>query len=428
MTLSVRTKATKTVRAATLLAVAGLLAIPGVAKAQEETWSKTGFIPIPGMASFDISWVDYTNETYYLADRTNKEIDSSVIATPPGTGAFRAFPANFVGAVLGPTGAVNNDQSGPNGVLTIPAAESGSGATEIWAGDGPQLNQGCPGFLSGKCSTVKVINASTGQLTHVIPTGGASRADELCHDPTDHLILMANDAEADFSFGTPFISFISTTTYKIVAGMQIPQTTNGIEQCNYDSQTGLFFLNLPEVGGPGNDTADGQVLVITPPTGGNAPKVIATYIIPTADCAGPQGQALGPDPQLLLGCNAVGPGGVRNSLIINKHTGAVIAIGWGIGGADQSWSNDTHYFVTGSSCTAATCLSGTSSQFAIVDHTPTLDQVVTISPLGGVSSHSIAADLSTQSGQAFLPVAGGVAIFTSSALDADDPSTPPQAQ
>ncbi|HEY2529112.1 MAG TPA: hypothetical protein VGJ20_14385, partial [Xanthobacteraceae bacterium] len=236
MTLSVRTKATKTVGAATLLAVAGLLAIPGVAKAQEETWSQTGGFGISGLKSFDISWVDWTTgdpHAYTLADRSNKAIDQWMI----DTGGLRQFTAGFVGAFVGPTGAVNNDLSGPNGQLVVPASESHSGAPEIWVGDGPAVNLGCPAFLGGSCSTVKVIDALTGSLLHVIPTGGAARADELCHDPDHHLILMANDAEADFSFGTPFISFISTDTYKIVAGMQIPQTTNGIEQCNYDHDT-----------------------------------------------------------------------------------------------------------------------------------------------------------------------------------------------
>ena len=427
MALSVRSQAIKNVRAVTLLAVAGVLAMPGLAKAQEETWSQTGFIPIPGLASFDISWVDYAQGSYYLADRTNKAIQSWNITT---SGPVVSRSANFVGAVLNAAGAVNNDQSGPNGVLTVQPANTGSGNREIWVGDGPQLNAGCPSFLAGKCSTVKVLDATTGQLTHVIPTGGASRADELCVDPRDNLVLIANDAEADFPFGTPFISFISTDTYQIVAGMQIPQTTNGIEQCNWDSETGLFFLNIPEVGGTGADTADGNVLAIVPPTGGNAPKVQATYIIPTTDCAGPQGQALGPvgSDQLVLGCNAA-KNGVRNSLIISKSTGKVIAIAWGLGGADESWANDHHYFITGSSCTAATCLSGAAAQFGIVDFVPSLDQVVPISPLGGVSSHSIAADCNagapaggSNSGKVFLPVAGGVDIFTpSTAIAASSP-------
>jgi len=176
------------------------------------------------------------------------------------------------------------------------------------------------------------------------------------------------------------------------------------------------------VGGSGADTADGEVLAISPTTF----KIVATYVIPTADCAGPQGMALGPEPQLLLGCNAAGPGGVRNSLLINKHTGAVIAIGWGIGGADEVYFNPTgsHYWITGSSCTATSCLSGTVQQLVAVDATGNLavDQVIALPKIGTVSAHSVAADLST--GQVFSPNSGGIAVFTSSALDADDPNSP----
>jgi len=423
MALFARSKAIKSVGAVTLLAVAGLIALPGLAKAQEETFNAGGFLPVPGLASFDISWTDPAfpagGSTYFLADRTNKAIDSWTInAANPSAAKFQAFSGGFVGAVLGPTGAVNNDQSGPNGILTFQNSAN-SGHTEIWIGDGPQLNQGCPSFLAGKCSTTKVIDATTGALTHVIATGGASRADELCYNSAAHQILIANDAEADFPFGTPFITFISTDTYQVVGGMQIPQTTNGIEQCQWDPVSGLYFINIPEVGGHGADTAPGNVLAIQGPSGSTAAKVVATYIIPTADCAGPQGMALGPDPQLLLGCNAAGPGGIRNSLIINRHTGAVIAIGWGVGGADQVWFNPSatsmHYFITGSSCTAASCLNAPNgSQLAIVDGTgPNLDQTIAITPLGGVSSHSVAADSVTN--QAFLPIAGGVQIYTQSA-------------
>ena len=117
---------------------------------------------------------------------------------------------------------------------------------------------------------------------------------------------------------------------------------------------------------------------------------------------------------------------MRNSLIINKHTGAVIAIGWGIGGADEVYFNPTgsHYWVTGSSCTAATCLSGTVQQLVAVDATGSLavDQVIALPKYGAISAHSVAAD--PVSGLTFSPNAGGVSIFKPSALDADDPNSP----
>lgn len=416
MALSVGKRA---IRTTTLLAVAGVLAMPGLVKA-EETFSKLRTIDIANLTSFDISWVDgnFLGGTYFLANRSNKEIFQWNIPTSHGTG----LQAQFVGVALNPSGSVNNDLSGPNGVLTFPNSAN-SGHTEVWAGDGPALLASCPSFLS-TCSSIKVIDATTGMHIRTIATGGAARADELCHDPDDHLVMMANDAEYDFSFGVPFVTWTSTDTYKIVAGMQIPQATNGIEQCQYDHTTGLFFLNLPEVNGPGNDTADGQVLVISPPTAANGFKasVVATYIIPTVDCAGPQGMAIGAEPQLLLGCNAKGPNGVQNSLIINKHTGAVLAIGWGLGGADEVWANPTdgHYYITGSSLP--------SPQLAIVDGqgAGAVDQIIATPKVGGASPHSVAADPNTN--LVFVPGGGGVTVFAPSGTDADDVGFPAQAE
>jgi hypothetical protein len=399
-----------------------MLAMPGIASAQEETFSMTGLVPVPGLASFDISWVDSTlnGGTYFLADRSNKEIVSYIIPT----GAIGAFKSgNLVGAFLTAAGTVNNDLSGPNGVLTF-ANSANSGHTEIWIGDGPQVNYGCPSYLNESCSTTKVLDYTAGgALIHVIPTNGAARADELCHDSVDHLVMIANDAEKDFSFGTPFVTWISTDTYKVVAQMTIPQASNGIEQCQYDHTTGNFFLNLPEANGPGNDTAPGNVLEISPPTAANGFKasVLATYVIPLADCAGPQGMAIGPNPQLLLGCNAVGPNGVRNSVVINKTNGAVLNIGWGIGGADEVWFNpgDSHYYVTGSSATP--------QRLAVVDGigpgsggavAGAVDQLIPTPTMGGGASHSVAADYNTN--KFFVPTGGGVLIFTPSGLDSDD--------
>jgi len=416
------------IKAAAFLAVAGMLAMPSMAWAQEETFSQVQTLNDPNLTSFDISWVDsaFGGGTYFLSDRSNKIIYSYNI---PSKTAI-AYSHSFVGAALTATGTVNNDLSGPNGVLTFPNPANG-GDTEIWAGDGPQILAGCPSYLSNTCSPVKVIDATSGKAIKTIPTNGAARADELCHDPVDHLVMIANDAEADFKFGTPFVTWISTDTYAIVAQMQFPQATNGIEQCKYDATTGLFFLNLPEVNGPGTDTADGNVVVISPPTVANGEKaaVVATYIIPTVDCAGPQGMAIGPEPQLLLGCNAVGPNGVQNSLIINKHTGAVMAIAWGAGGADEVWANpsDGHYYITGSSLVTNPSLTIVDSQgSAGCACTGSVDQIIPTPTIAGAKSHSVAADSNTK--RVFVPTAGGVLVFQPSGEDADDVPFPAQAE
>jgi len=88
-----------------------------------------------------------------------------------------------------------------------------------------------------------------------------NRADELCYDPAEHLITIANDADSP-----PFISFIPTegpNAYTVVKQIKFdglagdgPNATNGIEQCQWNPREGRIYLNVPEVNGSGGDTAD----------------------------------------------------------------------------------------------------------------------------------------------------------------------------
>src|SRR5256886_4049337 len=76
-------------------------------------------VQIPGkpLRSYDISWVNPHRGEYYLADRSNASID--IIDTRHLT--FKRFLGQglFVGAKLNGAGtAVNNDISGPDGVVT----------------------------------------------------------------------------------------------------------------------------------------------------------------------------------------------------------------------------------------------------------------------------------------------------------------------
>src|SRR5882724_5416489 len=108
-------------------------------------------VQIPGnpLRSYDISWVNPHRAEYYLADRSNAGID--VIDTHSLT--FKRRLGGFVGVVLNSAGtAVNNDKSGPDGVVTH--------GRWLYAGDGD--------------STLKVFdldapNASAHKQT--IPTG-----------------------------------------------------------------------------------------------------------------------------------------------------------------------------------------------------------------------------------------------------------------
>jgi hypothetical protein len=213
---------------------------------------------------------------------------------------------------------------------------------------------------------VKVLN-SNGTLTHVINTGGVFRADELCFSPTGPgghgVILVANDADIP-----PFITMIATdgpNAYQVISKFQIPQATNGIEQCQFNPANNFFYLNIPEWLGPGDDSVHGAVLAFF------APQLVqfgfvGPFFIDINRCAGPQGMAMGPPNGsvppganvLLLGCNANTPGanppfsGPSNSVVVFAGNPSVIAADLvGQGGADQVWMDQVtlHYFVTGGS-------------------------------------------------------------------------------
>lgn len=400
--------------AATLCAFVGLLGVPSVLLAAEspgndEVFTLKKTVAITGLAAFDISWVDTTLKQYLLADRTNATID--VIGTTDLT-LDHQYTDHFAGA----TG--NNDTSGPNGVLTLKNTEG----TEIWVGDGPTVlasatppatcamhtpfptTQGGNTFvtLGGKCSSVKVLSA-TGTALKTIPTNGALRADELCFDPTDNLILVANDADTP-----PFISFISTKTFTVVKQVPFYQATGGIEQCQWSPKTGQFYLNLPVVGnGP-----DGNVLVISPKT----MTVVNTFDIPVANCAAPQGMAIGPDNQILLGCNGkTSPGGSFNSVVINQNSGAIVATLVNLGGADEVWFDeiDDHWLISGGSHKASAS-DACNKQFGIVDTEGNkIDQITCLT--SAANPHSIAGD--NASGNVFVPVSGGVQVYTPSQPD-----------
>jgi hypothetical protein len=303
-----------------LLAAAALIMMSGVALA-DEVYSARTAITLPGtqkVTSFDISFVDPVIGVYLLADRTNKVVNVIDTTTNTVLVQLAATPA-FAGATP------SNNNAGPDGVLTV-------NHREVWAGDGP--------------SQIKVIDLFSQQTTHVINTGGVNRADELCFDPRDQLVLMANDAESPF----PFVSVVSTVNYSILQRITMdgtegtPAATNGIEQCQWDHRTGKFYLNIPEVNGPGNDTKDGAVMVFSPQSDGTL-QIDNVLDIPISKCAGPQGMTIGPDHQILLGCN--NPTTTVPSTIViddrvkkNDTAVKVIATVANQDGADEVWFND----------------------------------------------------------------------------------------
>jgi hypothetical protein len=380
-----------------------LLSIPSLAAA-DETFVQQATVVIPGvpLASFDISWVDAAIHTYFLADRSNKSIDlinthSKAVSQLIPTGAD-AFAGPVPGANC-PDGQAN-DCAGPNGVLTI--TKSGEGdrdhdgddrsSTQVWAGDGPTpqskatTGADCaahpPGStvpLNGKCSTVKIFQLGNSDPIRIIPTNGQERADELCYDPHDHLVMIANDADTP-----PFVTFISTEGNNRVLGqLQLPQAQGGVEQCGWNPRNGLIYLALPA---PSNVGGTGTVVIIDP-----RHETIVGSVPEDANCSA-NGLAIGPDHQILLGCNKPG-----EAAILDDRTNTITDIP-GQGGSDEVWFNpgDGHYFLAESKNAGG-------PQLGIIDSLH--EQSDTNVPGTGSSSHSVAAD--PESNQVYVPINAG---------------------
>ena len=111
--------------------------------------------------------------------------------------------------------------------------------------------------------------------------------------------------------------------------------------------------------------------------------------------------AIGPEPQILLGCNAASqpPGSGQNAAIIDEHNGKLIKVLANAGGADEVWFNpgDGHYFLADGSNT-------TQEQLAVVDFLSGEEDpfVVIAKPPGAGHAHSVAADSWTN--EVYFPI------------------------
>lgn len=310
------------------------ISMAGVVSAGDETFSATNIITLKNgqkIQTFDISFIDPRIHRYVLADRTNQQID--VIDTSTNT-LLTPLKAGFVGF----TG--SNDFSGPDGVVIV-------NHKEVWAGDAPcsagemHPDQCAPVTTS---SSIKVIDLATGLQTHTILTNGVKRTDEMCVDTRDHIVLSANNADSP-----PFVSFISTDTYQVLKKIPFdgtsgtPNATNGIEQCQWSNRTGKFYISVPEIDGPGDNSAAGGVTVLDP----KSMAVVQTFNLNHDECAGPQGMAMGPDKQILLGCNSPSGNGNFSTVIINEDSGATVQVLNNESGADEVWYSQSggHYFL-----------------------------------------------------------------------------------
>jgi len=286
-----------------------------------------------GMYSTDISFVDESVNAYFVADRSNRAID--VVSTKNETfiGQLRATPdfAGFTGST---------STSGPNGVVSFY----------------PFL------FATDANSRVVAINLINQKTVSDVSTGGAPglRADELAGDPRDMVLLVVNNADSP-----PFATLIhvSSPSGTLTVGTRITfdkthvgfAATNGAEQPVWEPFTGKFYLSIPEINGPGGGGPIGGVARIDPLTG----NVETVYEL--AFCS-PAGLTLGPNQNLLVGCNTtfdtagnVWSGTDPNTaapqqVIIDAKTGIVQAAVAGVGPGDEVWYNsgDNFYYTASS--------------------------------------------------------------------------------
>jgi hypothetical protein len=315
----------------------------------------TAASPRTQMFSFDISWVDPTTGLYFLADRSNAALD--VIDT---TGNFTGTADTLFGQIGGPgvgfagdTG--NTATSGPNGVTVAPNLPC------IFATDTASTG-------GGRVVSFNYNNSFT-RVASSVNTGGVGRADELAFDPLDRVLLVINNAD-DPPFGT--LIGVSPTCALTVGNKIVFNAANHVNASNGAEQpvwvggtTQRFFLSVPQF-----DAV---------PSRGGVVQMTASGVVEgiyQVNFCSPAGLTVGPNGDLLVGCNtvfdtagnpctAVGTTpaafvparctGIANpqEVICNPRRGCTPANGSlvavpGTGGGDEVWFNsgNNNYYVT----------------------------------------------------------------------------------
>jgi hypothetical protein len=357
-------------------------------------------IQVPGnkLNSFDISWADSFRAgavgggRYFLADRSNAGID---IINSQAASFLRRL-TGFAGIVLTNPTTINNNKSGPNGVVSHNAW--------LYAGDGN--------------STLKVFNLDAGTATPnftvstVAPSvTSLTRLDEMDITPDGLTLLAANNAE-DPPFATQFLAEGDATLaaavapvpkiqWSVDATIMPPGFGLSLEQPRWVPAIQRFVVGIPIINsnsatlGPGQSPVpcnynqnpalypcDGAVVVIDPtntasvalPPGLDAPPpgtlqvaltvynpATKTGVIPLSGGnlvtpagtysigCGPNGVALNPNNGILgLACTpgndpndvitgAILSGSLSNPLLLNNNTFPSPQVT----GGDELWFNFT---------------------------------------------------------------------------------------
>jgi hypothetical protein len=378
-----------------------------------------------GVVSFDISFVDPNAHTFVLGDRTNNAV--VVIDTRTNTLTALAGQGLFRGVFTG-TCPFPNSCSGPNGVLIVNATTDSSGnitGGEIWAGDAGGPAPADP------TSTIKVLSlVPPYKLIADIPTAlptdvnATLRTDEMCFDPKDNVVMAANNANVP-----PYATITNASTHKIIAKIPFPNNTNGAEQCQYNPRTGLFYVTAPEISGAGDNSSPGGIAVIDPKIaiadglGIGTPistPIVATYVLPLSACSGPQGMAIGPAPQILIGCNGGPSSALSNdaSVVINDGStggvpGSVIAELPNQDGPDMvDFNPSSRLYTLAKSTKTLTNLVGNIGMVSSATFAADTN-ISTFATTGG--AHSVASDPASRSTYVPIPKASAASKLCSSA-------------
>jgi DNA-binding beta-propeller fold protein YncE len=345
--------------------IAGCAVAAICASALAANLTRVATIDIPGnkLEQFDIGYVDADAGRYYVTDRSNAAVD--IFDTRKF--AYVGRVEGFVGLKFNPDKRPAIVLSGPNG-LAFDATQK-----QLWAADGD--------------STVKVIDvaADPPKIIASISTGGQRRADELGVDSQDGVVLVGNNADKP-----SFATFISTKPdHAILAKIEMPDASDGIDQPLYVPQTGMFYASVPVWK---EDKKKGGLAVFDPKT------LKMTKLIPIDEC-GPLGLAQGPGTKVIVGCGAGSKTRTPElpnpiTVIIDVATEKVVKVIHELGGQDEVWYNPTtrQYYTASRDLPSGPVLGVINADTdTFVESIPT-----------GENAHSVAAD--SQNNAIFVPL------------------------
>jgi hypothetical protein len=295
---------------------------------------------------FDTAWVDEGTQTLLLADATNGGVDF-----------FDTRTAGYQGTI--PLPATPSEVMVANGTIIATASDS-----NVY-------------FFDARLKT---------SLGPPVSTGGEHRADAVDYDPTDDLLLVVNGSDVP-----PFLTFVSLTGMSVAGRIVLP-VAQGADQPVWDPSTGLFYVAIAST-----DTDPfGEVDAVDP----SSKQITATYPLST-DCS-PQGMALGPANNLVLGCAVP-----QQTLILNVLTGNVVPIPQ-VGGSDEVWydSGTQRYYLAAAEMTEGGQSNGAVSPVIGIIDANTNTWVKNV-PIGAGESpnlehpHAVAVD--SKSNRVFVP-------------------------